>query len=165
MKKRSKYKPKGVRYDALNWVLSGLKPMNALAITTDLRIKNHNAMDVLRRGDATRHEVDVLIGMFNMTEAYTRLRPEFGLDWAEEIRAGQDALYAVAKRGVEGGRFILKASELQAINLVMELHDAQLDISTVRDLEKAMDIISLEFQHKLMRPIVTKEKTYETNPN
>jgi hypothetical protein len=162
MKKRSKYRPKGVRLDMVNWVLAGLKPMNAISLTTDLRIKNHAAMDTLRKGDATRDDIDVLIGMFNMTEAYTRLRPEFGIDWAEEIRAGQDALYAVARRGVESGRFILKASELQAINLVMELHDQQLDISTVRDMEKAMDIINIEFQNKLMRPIVTKEKVNDT---
>lgn len=161
MRKRSKYKPKGVRPDLVTWVLAGLKPMNAIAVTTDLRIKNHAAMDTLRRGDATRYDIDVLIGMLNMAEAYTRLRPEFGRDWAAEIRAGQDALLAVARRGAEASRFILKANELQAINLVMELHDAQLDISNVRDMEKAMDLIKLEFQHKLMRPVVTKEKANE----
>ena len=88
-----------------------------------------------------------------------RLRPELGVDWAEEIKQGQDALLAVARRGVDTGRFILKASELKAMNLVMELHDAQLDQTNVRDLEKAMDLISLEFQKKLMRPVVDKENT------
>jgi hypothetical protein len=157
MRKKSKYKSKGVRPDLVNWVLSGLKPMNSVTLTTDLRIKNHSAMDTLRRGDATRNEIDVLIGMMNMTEAYTRLRPEFGKDWAVEIREAQDALYAVARRGVESGRFILKASELKALNLVMELHDEQLNLSTVRDMEKAMDIINLEFQNRLMRPIVERQ--------
>lgn len=165
MKKKSKYRPKGVRLDAVNWVLAGLKPMNSIAVTTDIRIKNHAAMDTLRRGDATKDDIDVLIGMFNMTEAYMRLRPELGSDWAEEIKQGQDALLAVGRRGVESGRFVLKASELKAMNLVMELHDAQLDQTNVRDLEQAMDLINLEFQRKMMRPVVTKENPNEkTNP-
>lgn len=145
--------------DALNWVLSGLKPMNSIAVTTDLRIKNHHAMDTLRRGDATKYDIDILIGAFNMCEGYVRLRPELGFDWIDEIQAGQDALHAVGKRGVESGRFVLKAQELAAMNLVMELHDAQLDQTTVRDMELVMDIIDKEYKLKKMRAI--KEKTNE----
>jgi hypothetical protein len=53
-------------------------------------------------------------------------------------------------------RFILKASELVAMNLVMELHDVQLDQTTVNDLEKAMDIVKEEHRLKKMRSV--KEK-------
>jgi len=158
MKKRSKYRPKGVLSDPLGWVLSGLKPFVSVPVSTDLRIKNHSAMDTLRRGDATRAEIDVLIGAFNMCEAYMRLRPELGSDWADEIKAGLDALHAVGRRGAESGRFILKASELVAMNLVMEIHDAQLENTTVRDMEKAMDIVTQEYRARRMRPIVEKEK-------
>jgi hypothetical protein len=158
MRKKSKYKPKGVRLDNMTWVQAGLKPMTAISATVDIRIKNHAAMDTLRRGVATRDDIDILIGMFNMTEAFTRLRPEFGRDWAEEIRAGQDALYAVAQRGAAAGRFVLKGTELQAMNLVMELHDAQLDASTVKETEQAIDLINLEFQRRLMRPVVERKK-------
>ena len=157
MKKRSKYKPKGVRVDAINWVLAGLKPFKDISVGTDLRIKNHEAMDTLRRGDATREHIDILIGAFNMCEAYTMLRPELGADWQEEIRAGQDALLAVGQRGVTSGRFILKAQELAAMNLVMEIHDAQLDQTTVRDMELAMDIIDREHKAKKLRAIKPKE--------
>ena len=99
MKKRSKYKPKGVRPDAVGWVLAGLKAFTSVPYSTTLQIRNHDAMDTLRRGDATRKEIDVLIGAFNMTEAYMRLRPELGSDWAQEIKQGQDALLAVGTRG------------------------------------------------------------------
>lgn len=157
MKKRSKYKPKGVRIDAVNWVLAGLKPFSAISVGTDLRIKNHAAMDTLRKGDATREDIDILIGAFNMCEAYARLRPELGADWFEEIRAGQDALFAVGQRGAASSRFILKAQELAAMNLVMELHDAQLDQTTVRDMELAMDIVHEEHRQKKARQIKPKE--------
>ena len=72
MKKRSKYKPKGVRIDAVNWVLAGLKPFNDVAVSKNVRIRNHAAMDVLRKGDATRDDIDILIGAFNMTEEIGR---------------------------------------------------------------------------------------------
>ena len=98
MRKKSKYKPKGVRTDALNWVLSGLKAFSSVPYSVTLRIRNHDAMDVLRRGDATKADIDVLIGAFNMAEAYMRLRPELGADWSDEIKAGLDALHAVGKR-------------------------------------------------------------------
>jgi len=159
MRKRSKYRPKGQLPDPVTWVLAGLKPFTSVSLSTDLRIKNHDAMDILRRGDATKAEIDVLIGAFNMAEAYMRLRPELGADWANEIKAGLDALHAVGKRGVQSGRFILKADELVAMNLVMEIHDAQLENTTVRDMEKAMDIVSAEYRAKRMRPIVEKETT------
>lgn len=158
MRKKSKYKPKGVRVDAVAWVLEGLKPFSKVDASTSLRIKNHDAMDTLRRGDATKADIDVLIGAFNMTEAYMRLRPELGADWADEIKAGLDALHAVGKRGIESGRFILKANELVAMNLVMEIHDAQLDNTTVSDMEKAMDIVTQEYRAKRMRPIVEKKE-------
>jgi hypothetical protein len=159
MRKRSKYKPKGVRLDVMTWVQAGLKPFREISIGTDIRIKNHAAMDALRRGDATRDDIDVLIGAFNMTEAYTIINPEYGADWLEEIRAGQDALLEVARRGVKNhNRFILKAQELVAMNLVMEIHDAQLDKTNVREMELAMEAIDKIYKLRKARPIVEQEK-------
>jgi hypothetical protein len=156
VRKRSKYRPKGVLPDPMTWLLAGMKPFRDMAFSVDLRIKNHGAMDALRRGVATKDDMDVLISAFNMTEACVRLRPDLGADWADEIKAGMDALYAVSKRGANTMRFILKASELVAMNLVMEIHDVQLDQTTVKDLEKAMDIVKEEHRLKKMRPV--KEK-------
>jgi hypothetical protein len=158
MKKRSKYKPKGIRMDVVGYVLKGLQPFKTVEYSTTLRIKNHAAMEALRKGDATLADIDILIGAFNMCEAYTMLRPELGLDWSDEIKAGLDALHAVGVRGAQSKRFILKANELVAMNLVMEIHDAQLDTTTVEDMEKAMDLVSREYRAKRMRPIVTKEQ-------
>lgn len=160
-KPRKKYKPKGIRMDAVGWVLKGLQPFKTVEYSTTLRIKNHAAMDALRKGDATMADIDVLIGAFNMCEAYIMLRPELGADWSDEIKAGLDALHAVGVRGVMSKRFILKADELVAMNLVMEIHDAQLDQTTVTDMEKAMDLVSKEYRAKRMRPIVTKEQKQE----
>jgi hypothetical protein len=157
MKKKSKYKPKGVRADVMSYVLKGLQPFKTAEYSTTLRIRNHDAMDALRRGDATIADLDILIAAFNMCEAYAMLRPELGNDWKEEIGAGLDALHAVGRRGIESKRFILKAEELKAMNLVLEIHDAQLDNTTVIDMEKAMDIVTKEYRARRMRPIKPRE--------
>lgn len=162
MRKRSKYRPKGQLPDPVTWVLAGIKPFKEVSASIDIRIKNHAAMDALRRGVANRADMDTLIGAFNMTEAYSRLRPELGSDWADEIKQGQDALLCVAQRGIHSGKFILKASELTAMNLVMELHDQQLDHTTVRDMELAMELIEKEYKLKRMRA-VQKVLTDEAN--
>jgi hypothetical protein len=81
MKKRSSYKPKGVRVDAVNWVLSGLKPVVAHTEVLNLRTKNHSAMASMLAGTGTRDDVDVLIAAMNMTEALSLIRGELGIDW------------------------------------------------------------------------------------
>ena len=60
MRKKSKYKPKGVRTDNMTWVMSSIKPLTSISAGTDLRIKTHDAMDKLRRGVANRGDIDVL---------------------------------------------------------------------------------------------------------
>lgn len=71
MKKRSKYKPKGVRIDAVNWVISGMKPISdagdALIV---LKAKNHSALTEITQGRGNRDQIDILIAAMNMLEAY-----------------------------------------------------------------------------------------------
>ena len=160
MRKRSKYKPKGVRLDNMTWVMSSVKAFAPMNAALDLRLKNHAALEALRKGEATKHDVDVLIGAMNMCEGYIRLRPEFGRDWSKEIRAGQDALLYVARRGVKmGNRFICRAEELNAIRLTLEIHDAQIDRSTVQELEQALAIVEKDHKHGKARLINVKEET------
>lgn len=164
MRKRSKYRPKGVRLDNLTWVMSSIKPFDSVEVAVDLRIKNHAALEALRLGQATRHDMDVLIGAFNMCEGYMRLRDEFGVDWAKEIREGQDALLAVSRRGLalSPERFVCRADELVAINMTMQIHDAQLDRSTVQDMERALDIVEKDQKHGKARVINVEVKNEST---
>lgn len=156
MKKKSKYRPRGVIPDPLSYVLSGMKRVGAISAGTDLMIKNHSALDAVRRGEGTRDDVDLLIGAMNMTEALAMMR--IGDDWKDEIRAAQDALFAVGSRGAETGRFILRGPELTQLNLGMEIHDAQLAICTVAELERAMDLVHKTIVAKKARPIVSRKE-------
>ena len=156
MRKRSKYRPKGVIRDPMSHVLAGMKTVGSISSGTTLMIMNHDALDKARRGLAERRDLDVLIAAVNMAEALIRMR--IGDDWKDEIRAAQDALFAVGSRGVETGKFILRGPELTSLNLGMEVHDAQLEACTVAELEKAIDIVHNEIRHHRARPIIKKEE-------
>lgn len=157
MRKRSKYKPKGVRVDAVNWVLSGMRPMRLHSEATMLRVKNHAAMKDMVEGRAVRDTVDVLIAAMNMTEALSLVRAQLGADWRAEISEAQNALFTMAQRGVnKGNLFRFTGPELTAMNLAMEIHDAQIDNCTIKELEQAMDIIHETVRNKKARAIVTK---------
>lgn len=156
MRKRSSYKPKGVRLDAVNWVLSGMRPMRLHGEATMLRVKNHAAMKDMVEGRADRNTIDVLIAAMNMTEALSLVRDELGADWRAEITAAQNALFSMAQRGVDkGNRFLFTGPELTAMNLAMDIHDAQIDNCTIKELEKAMELIHQTIRNKKARAIVT----------
>jgi hypothetical protein len=155
-KPRKKYKPKPVRVDAITWVINGFRNISETGdAVLHLKIKNHESLECLRKGEAGRIDIDTIIGAFNIAEALARMK--IGEDYSTEIKAGQDALFAVAKRGVDrDDRFVLKATELVSINFTMEVHDAQLEITTIGELEKAMEIVAKEIRMRRARPVVER---------
>jgi len=70
--------------------IKGVQRVGSIPAGTDLMIKNHSSLDAVRRGEATKDDIDVLIAALNMTEALALMR--IGQDWKVEIRAAQDAL-------------------------------------------------------------------------
>ena len=155
MKKKSKYKPKGVRLDNMSWVIAGMKRVGALPTAgVALKLKNHEALDSILTGLGAKEHVDVLINAVNMTEAMARIRDGLGADWVMEIKAAQDAIYTMGKRGIERGSFAFTGPEMTAVKLIMDLHDAQLDDCTVREMEQALFIVEEEIRMKKARPII-----------
>jgi hypothetical protein len=155
MKKKSKYKPRGVRYDNLSWIVAGMKKVGTLPTAgVALKLKNHNSLNMILMGNGTREHVDVLIAAVNMSEALIRVRDELGVDWKDEIRQAQDAIYTMGKRGIEKNSFLFTGPEMTAVKLVMDLHDAQLDDCSVREMEQALFIVEEEIRLKKARPIV-----------
>ncbi len=77
-----------------------------------------------------------------------------GKEYAPEIKAAQDAIYMMAKRGVAKGRFVFTGPEMQAMNTGMEVHDAQLDACTIGELEAAIKYVYEAIKHRRARAIV-----------
>ena len=155
MRKRSKYRPKPIIPDTMTWVRAGMKKVDEISAGTTLKIRNHDAINNVRLGTASRHDIDALIDAMNIAEALANRG--IGEDWKPEIRTAQDAMLALARRGVANGmRFIAKGEELKALNLCMDVHDAQLETVTVKQLETAMQDVVESLRLKKMRPIVEK---------
>jgi hypothetical protein len=152
-KPRKKYKPKGVIVDTMTWVQAGMKKVDAIGAGTTLKIRNYDAMNNLRMGIATRRDVDGIVDAINMAEALCRRG--IGEDWLAEINDAQDKLLELARRGVANGfKFIVRGEELKALNLAMEVHDAQLSEVTVKQLETAINDVLETQRQKKMRYIV-----------
>lgn len=158
MKKRSKYRPRVVLQNPLDFVLSGFKPVRDLpGVYIDVQLKNRAALEQIRKGLATKEDIDMLIGAFNITEALAIMGK--GHDWLEEIQQGQDALLQLSRRGVANGmRFIMTAKQWEALKLVMDLHEEQLAHATVHDIEKAHDHVLAVLRQGKARAIVQTQK-------
>jgi hypothetical protein len=139
----------------MSYVKAGLQTVarvpNAGSI---LRIKNYDSLDNVLYGKATSDDVDILIACFNISEAIAYLFPFKGGDWMAEIKAAQDAIFNMGRRGVSGRNFAFTALELQAVRLAMQVHDQQLEEITVREIEQAMDFVAECIRLKKARPIV-----------
>ena len=140
MRKKSSYKPKAVLANPLAYVVESITPVaqHEGSLLT-LKLKNHNALAMLAKGEAGRKELDILISALNTSEALVLMG--FGTEYRDVAKNGLDALLEVCKRGMRTDHYIMKAAEMQALNDAMELHDEQLEVVTVGELDRSQRIV------------------------
>lgn len=157
MRKRSKYRPKQVLANYLERALDRCSLVKSHEGAVTLKIRNHEALLAVTQGVATKKDLDILIAAMNMSEALYRVNRNLGYDCREEIRAAQDALLQMCRRGLTKERFLFTGEELQAMNLGMDIHDAQLDACAIQDLEDADALVKKELRTKKARTIYDRE--------
>jgi hypothetical protein len=133
-------------------VIGGFRPVREVGHSTTLKIRNHAAMNSMVHGTGTRDDIDELIAAMNVCEALA-ITTGLGDEYRSEIKAAQDAIFSMGRRGLDKGRFLFTGLEIQAMNLGMEIHDAQLDVCTVEQLEKALDFVARELRARRAREI------------
>jgi hypothetical protein len=154
MRKKSKYKPRPVLANPVQWVLGGFQPMRENEHAVGLKIKNHQAMFDMTSGDANRDTVDLLIAAMNMAEALLTVNPDkLGSHLANEIRAAQDALHSMGKRSLAKGVYRFTGPEMQAMNIGMDIHDQQLDTCNIAELDSALQLVQKTIRAKKARAI------------
>lgn len=137
MRKRSKYRPRPVLVNPVAYAIESVRPVAAQEqFLIDLKIKNHGAMAALAQGRATRDNMVTLSDMLDISAALSELG--FGNSYHDVLSNGGSALREVIARAESVGKYILRGPELASINLLMELHDAQMEVITVRELERAI---------------------------
>ena len=146
MRKRSKYRPKPILMNPLGYVIESMTPVAYHeSYLVDLKIKNSEAMYSLLHGTATKNDINILIAMSNMTEALHQMG--FGKEYQDVCVKGRFAILSIVQRAGKHGRFTPTGPEIQMLNLLMELHDAQMDIVTVRDIEKGLALARHKIDH------------------
>ena len=136
-KPRKRYRPKPVLLDTMGYVKQELTPVSKHdSYLLDLQLKNSQAMTSLLRGTATKTDMDILIAMSNIAESLRLMG--FGKDYEEVGIAGREALIGIAFRSVKLLRFTPTGPEIKALNELMELHDAQMEVITVQDMCNAI---------------------------
>ena len=139
MKKRSKYRPRRVLLDTMAFVQESLTPVakhdNYLL---DMKIANSMAMASLMKGTATKRDMDVLVAMSNIVEALYELG--FGRQYQDVATEGRYAILSIVYRAVERLRFVPTGEDIKRLNTLMELHDAQMDVITIADMERAISL-------------------------
>jgi hypothetical protein len=113
----------------------------------DLNIKNHLAMASLASGTGTRDDWDMVIGAINMAQVMAELGT--GSEYRKMILSASDAMLQVGKRYVKWDKFEFCGDELQRVNDALEVHEAQLAVSRVIDIERATNEVRRRINNKI----------------
>lgn len=103
----------------------------------DLQLIGHAALTAITRGQGVEVDIDNLALISNVSLVLAEMG--LGADLLPDVMAGQDAVLALQARFARLGRVGAGGDELRALNGLLELHDAQLDIPpTVEEMRKAI---------------------------
>jgi hypothetical protein len=142
VRKKSNYKPKGVRLDNMSWIKAGFKPVGSVPKAgVGLKLANMAAMDAIIKGDGTGDYSHTMREAFEMAVCLPKINPKLGADWLPELEAAKDAAYAMHDRGERTGRFLFTGLEMQAVKQGMEVHTQQLEECTVQEMERAILLV------------------------
>lgn len=140
-KPRKKYRPRPVIRNPLAYVLEGMVPITQHSFDlVTLKIKNSEAMVALLRGAATKADMNTLIAMSNISQAL--YDAGFGTEYRNVCVDGRHALLSIIDRAHRHGRFTPTGPEITMLNTLMELHDAQMEVIRVKDLESAIATVN-----------------------
>lgn len=146
-KPRKKYKPRSILINPLGYVLESMTRVADHSFDlVALQIVNSAAMVSLLRGTASKKDMDKLVAMSNIVEALYQMG--FGAEYKGVSIEGRVSILSIVQRSVTHGRFTPTGQEITALNALMELHDAQMNVITVRDIERAVQYVYNKMQSK-----------------
>lgn len=146
-KPRKKYRPKPVVSDPIGYVIESMMPIRDQGYDlVALKIKISEAMVALLQGRATKLDMDKLVNMSNVSEALCQMG--HGAEYENVCIDGRYALLSIVHRATRHGRFTPTGPEITMLNTLMELHDAQMDVITVKDMERALELVKKKLRDK-----------------
>lgn len=154
---RKKYKPKGQFSNPLGYVLEGMAPVRSHdSFLRTLKIRNSAAMVCLLKGTATQADMTTLVDMSNIVETLCSMG--FGAEYRAVSVEGRTAILNIIFRAVDKLRFTPTGPEIGALQALMELHDQQMDVITVKELDAAIALA----RQRLKLPTAIRLPTVKT---
>lgn len=115
----------------MGWLKQGMTTIRSMSVRNQtLRSAMRSAMADVARGVASPDQFETLRGALQMTLAFAQ--QGIGEDCVADAQAGVAALDQIRSTG----KII---ENLPSLYLALDVHDAQLDVCTVEDLENAMN--------------------------
>lgn len=145
-KPRKAYKPKGVDINILNSFVGGFKRIDGEHKQV-LAIKNSKALADMATGNGSIQSWNLITGFLNM--ANIMCERGVGDEYREDINAARDAALEIGKRYNVIGRFVFKGEELRLLNHALDIHEAQLDVSRIKDVEAAYVEIARRIRYNI----------------
>lgn len=138
-KPRKSYRPKRKLFNAFEYAVESVTSIaDFTKYYMELRIKNHAAMHALTHGYATKTDMDVLLAMHNIMEAFRRM--DICTPISDEILAAKQALVSIVVRSTKVLAYRPTGPEIVAINTLMELHDELMPGITCKQMEEGIEL-------------------------
>lgn len=139
-KTRKKYRPKPQILNAIGHVMEGMGSVKSHeSFLRTLKIRNSGAVVALMQGTATKMDMNTLVALSNMVEVLCSMG--FGKEYLKVSVDGREAILRIIFRAVDKLRFIPMGVEVKAIQELLELHDQQMDVITIKELDNALAMV------------------------
>ena len=125
--------------------LLGLKAPMSEEAQTSIGVKNHFALKALWNGVGSHDDIVRVAHALNVGLVLCELG--VGEKYLPEVQAAQNALVGIATRSRELGRWTLNEVEYRAICAGLEVHDAQLELASVKEIATAEEEIVRRASH------------------
>ena len=155
-KPKKKYRPKAVIPNPVAYVLSGMIAPTE-TIKNRLKVAYHWAMNSLTKGEGTPEDWQEVSNSINV--AMILCERGFGSEYKPSLIKAAEAMTRMKERHKKEGKALLfKSDEMRVVNEALELHDAQLEVTLVRDVELA--VLEVEKRLRLRqfhKPIIASD--------
>lgn len=136
--KKKKFTPKWLKVNTLELVADRIKPTAKQdSWMLDRQLKAAAGLDALMHGTAVRDHISDLIAAHNMAVALQKYKT--GDEYRAITNASADALVGIAERFTKFGRYGATGTEIKALQDLLELHTAQLEVTTVGEVQRAYE--------------------------
>lgn len=139
-KPRKKYRPKPILKDPVGEAIKLINPAKQ-EHATSIQIIVHDAMARLTKGVGTPHDWQTVADAINVTIVLCE-KGYAPPEWMPDILAARDAMKAARDRHKSGKALLFKGEEIQLVNEALLVHDQQIEVALLKDVEWALKDVS-----------------------